>query len=170
MRSVFSLLLGATTLFAITSAAPSDNPNAIGTVVKVWPNGIIESTMHADEDLGTVHKRQILDLSGATCQSTCSGAPGTGPNQNDCNVIINQLFSGGTQEVAVGTSANVLIFSFSSCTVAFFNFTGQTVLYQENDFGSVASFLAGACNAAHGFGQGKCTFDEANAFIQVLHT
>ncbi|KDR84531.1 hypothetical protein GALMADRAFT_206107 [Galerina marginata CBS 339.88] len=180
MRSAFSLLLAAASLFASVGAAPSETTNVIGTVVKatdpeangrltVWPNGVTESTMPADEYHGTVEKRQVLDLSGATCQSTCSGAPGTGPNQSDCDVIINQLFSEGTQKFSVNPSSNVVIVSFASCRVTFVNFTGGVVVYQENDWGSVASFLAGACNAAHGFGQGRCTFDEANAFIEVLH-
>ncbi|KDR67458.1 hypothetical protein GALMADRAFT_283589, partial [Galerina marginata CBS 339.88] len=191
MRSAFSLVLAVASLFATVGAVPADTPNVPGTIVKgeyrsvssnllpstiqtlmpysaVWPNGVVESKMSADEYFGTgkVDKRQVIDLVGATCQSTCSGAPGTGPNQADCSVIVNQMWSEGTQQFSVSPSANVLFVTYRSCKVTFVNFTGNVVVYQDNDWGSVANYLAGACNAAHGFAAGKCTFDEANAFIQ----
>ncbi|KAF8963136.1 hypothetical protein BDZ97DRAFT_1821924 [Flammula alnicola] len=173
MRSAFALVLAAASLCATVGAVPTTSASATATVIKVWPNGMTLSKMSSDE-LGTVEKvqkRQTLDLIGATCESTCSGPPGPGPNQDDCDAIINQLLGEGTQQFSVSLPDNVLFVTFNSCKVQFVNLTGEVVVYQENDWGSVASFLAGACNAAHGFSVGQCTFDEApNAFIQVLHS
>ncbi|PPQ75343.1 hypothetical protein CVT26_015149 [Gymnopilus dilepis] len=172
MRSFFALLAAAASFVATVSAVPTASTDA--TVIKVFDSGVVESSISADEYLGgALQKRQTIDLSGATCQSTCSGSPGPGPNQNDCNVIINQLLGEGATKFSVNPNT-VIFLTFNSCRVNFVNTTPDVVVYQggtDNDWGSVASFLAGACNAAHGFSQGQCTFDEQpNAFIQVLHS
>ncbi|KAF8889452.1 hypothetical protein CPB84DRAFT_1849400 [Gymnopilus junonius] len=170
MRFSSAVLLAITSFFATVSAVPAASTDALGTVTKVWPNGMVEYTIPADEYFGSLHKRQTIDLSGATCESTCSGPPGPGPNQNDCNVITNEMLSEGTQQFSINPNFVVFV-TFASCRVNFVNQTPDVVVYQENDFGSVASFLAGECNAAHGFSVGQCTFDEQpNAFIQVLHS
>ncbi|KAF8868884.1 hypothetical protein CPB84DRAFT_1857011 [Gymnopilus junonius] len=170
MRFSSAVLLAITSFFATVSAVPAASTDALGTVTKVWPNGMVEYTIPADEYFGSLHKRQTIDLSGATCESTCSGPPGPGPNQMTATLSPTRCYpkepsssrsiptlSSSLHSPAAGSISSIKPLTWSS--------TRKMIL------ASVASFLAGECNAAHGFSVGQCTFDEQpNAFIQVLHS
>lgn len=57
-----------------------------------------------------------ISISGAVCNTTCSGTAGTGPNQFDCTTIANSLRSNGATTVTLSPFL-VTQFAFRSCKI-----------------------------------------------------
>ncbi|KAF8122175.1 hypothetical protein EV363DRAFT_1428501 [Boletus edulis] len=114
-------------------------------------------------------KRDNVDLTRENCASTCGGVAGTGPNQVDCNQIIDAL---NTLNTATFTMQPYSVTSWvqASCTIKFIQSTEDTVTYTYDYLGAVAGYLSDTCNAANGHAEGRCIFDGREDAIWVGNT
>ncbi|KAH7887140.1 hypothetical protein F5I97DRAFT_1927422 [Phlebopus sp. FC_14] len=149
------------------------SPSGPAPMTRELLNGIIETIYPLPNyrlaERASVGKRADINLSGQNCASSCSGAAGSGPNQADCDQLINAMYALGTYAFTIGPYSGAR-WILSSCTIAFDQATDNTVTYQYNDMGSVAAYLVGACNAANGHGEGFCVFDGLEVEIEVANS
>lgn len=81
-------------------------------LVSVLPQSVAETTC----PLLPVGKRNAIDLTGENCASICGGVAGSGPNQADCNQIIDALYAQNTTTFTVGPYS-VASWVQASCTI-----------------------------------------------------
>ncbi|PVF98650.1 hypothetical protein CPB86DRAFT_784479 [Serendipita vermifera] len=100
---------------------------------------------------------------GAPCRSACY--PGTGgPNPNDCEFMINSMLN-SRQQLFTLTTDNFVLFTHNSCGIGVQNQIAPSInppgctrnmLYNYQDVGSIARYLAWNCQAAQNARGGKC--------------
>lgn len=110
-----------------------------------------------------------ISISGAVCNTTCSGTAGTGPNQFDCTTIANSLRSNGATTVTLSPFL-VTQFAFRSCKIFVSNQNAtETIVSTQQSIAVVAQSVASSCNAAHAAAGGKCVYP-VKAEVDVEHS
>ncbi|KAJ6462722.1 hypothetical protein DFH09DRAFT_1165820 [Mycena vulgaris] len=121
----------------------------------------------------TLESRQVVDVCGNTCNTSCFTPSGGGPNPNDCHIIADALrFDsqniGALFTVGTGTN-NTVVMQFASCLSFFVNQDTVPIEYCRTDWASLIDFIAPNCQATQNAHGGLCVATNQQWFAQVNH-
>ncbi|KAJ7111150.1 hypothetical protein C8R43DRAFT_1139160 [Mycena crocata] len=124
--------------------------------------------------VNTLESRQVVDVCGNTCDTSCFTPSGGGPDPNDCHIIADALrFNsqniGALFTVGTGTN-NTVVMQFESCLTFFVNQDNVPIEYCRTDWASLVDFIAPNCQSTQNAHGGKCVATNQQWFAQVNHS
>ncbi|KAJ7807444.1 hypothetical protein B0H14DRAFT_2873134 [Mycena olivaceomarginata] len=125
-------------------------------------------------NVNALDTRQIEDVCGNTCTTSCFTPSGGGPNPNDCHIIADALrFQsqniGALFTIGTGTN-NTVVIQFASCLSFFVNQDTAPIEYCRTDWANLIDFIAPNCQATQNAHGGLCVATNQQWFAQVQHS
>ncbi|KAJ7907191.1 hypothetical protein B0H13DRAFT_2662491 [Mycena leptocephala] len=137
----------------------------------------------------TLEARQVVDVCGDPCTTSCFTPSGGGPVPNDCHIIADALRFDSQNigkyhftltkpylrirfrlmRLAQGTN-NTVVVQFASCLSFFVNQDTVPIEYCRTDWASLIDFIAPNCQSTQNAHGGLCIATNQQWFAQVNHS
>ncbi|KAJ7075949.1 hypothetical protein B0H15DRAFT_893820 [Mycena belliarum] len=123
--------------------------------------------------VSTLVGRQIQNVCGNTCATSCFTPSGGGPNTGDCHVIADALRYnsqniGAIFPVGTGTN-NTVVMQYASCLSFFVNQETVPIEYCRTDWAALIDWIGPNCASAQNAHGGLCVATNQQWFAQVQH-